>query len=118
MGRLITFVARLVQDTWSPSLAHGIGINEGTALLVEPTGEASITGWTTESSAYFLTGGVPEDCQPLLPLHYSPIDVYKVTANQTNIFNFATWEPIGNPGLAYTISAVDGNLTSSNGNIY
>jgi len=118
MGRLITFVARLVKDVWSPDKAFGIGINEGTALLIEPTGEVSISGWYTDSSAYFLTGGVPKDCQPLLPLEYSPVDVYRVTANQTNIFNIINWQPIGDPGISYTISAMDGNLTSSNGNIY
>src|SRR5215212_5066105 len=50
MGRLITFLARIVQDGWTPT-AKGIGIDERTALAVEPSGRVTVFG---SGAAYFL----------------------------------------------------------------
>lgn len=50
MGRLITFMSRLDADglvqgtTVTPGKVRGIGINEQTALLVEPSGMATVVG--------------------------------------------------------------------------
>jgi len=116
MGRLVTFMARIVQDGWTTE-ARGIGINEKTALGVEPNGEVTVFGMCTGISAYFLsTPGSPEVCQPKTPLTYLDISVYKVT--ETGTFNLVTWQ--GNGGTAYTLSAVGGVLTSSqsDGTVY
>lgn len=113
MGRLVTFLARIVQDGWAPS-ARGIGIDEQTAIAVDAKGKATVLGF---GSAYFLqTPGLPEVCQPKTRLTYRNLTVYKVTPGNT--FNFGTWS--GSGGTAYTLSAENGVLTSTQagGGIY
>jgi len=111
MGRLIVFLARIIKDGWALE-ARGIGINEATALLVEPDGSAGVVG---RSAVYFLLADkMPEVCQSGVPLTFTNIPVYKITAG--GYFNLVTWQ--GSGGLAYSISAVSGNLSSSTGSIY
>jgi cyanophycinase len=106
MGRLVGFLARIVQDGWS-SEARGIGVDEQTALLVEADGTASAIGM---GGVYFLqTPGLPEVCQPATPLTYQNIDVYRIFAGGT--FNLASWT--GSGGLAYQVSATNGSLSST-----
>jgi cyanophycinase len=111
MGRLVTFLARLLQDGWT-SQACGIGVDEMTAVCMEASGVCSIKG---SGTAYFLrTPGMPEYCVSGQPLTFSAIPTYKV--DSSGAFNIATWT--GSGGTAYTLSASAGALTSSNGNIY
>jgi cyanophycinase len=113
MGRLVTFLARIVQDGWASS-AKGLGIDEQTAIAVDERGRATVLGF---GSAYFLqTPGMPEVCQAKTPLTYRNLSVYRVSGSAT--FNFATWS--GNGGTAYTISAENGVLTSTqaDGSVY
>jgi len=116
MGRLVTFLARIVQDGWATG-ARGIGVNEKTALGVEPDGEVTLFGLTNSSSAYFLsTPGPPQVCEKGVPLTYLDVTVYRIVAGES--FNLATWHGVG--GTEYTISAVDGVLTSTQpgGSVY
>lgn len=111
MGRLVVFLARIVQDGWSEQ-ARGIGIDEKTALGVELDGEVTMFSLckTNGGVAYMLsTPGMPEVCEERTPLTYLDIDVYKITDSST--FNLATWTGTG--GTAYELSAVDGVLTST-----
>jgi cyanophycinase len=111
MGRLVTFLARLLQDGWT-SLANGIGVDEQTAVCMEASGACTIKG---NGVAYFLrTPGMPQYCVSGQPLTFTGIPTYKVASNGT--FNIATWTGTG--GMAYTLSANAGALTSSNGSIY
>lgn len=113
MGRLVTFLARLVQDGWTTQ-AKGLGIDEETAVVVDENGNASLFG---NGSAYFLlTSGAPEACQVKTELVYRNISVYRVNGNAT--FNFNTWS--GSGGTAYTITAEGGVVTSTQagGSIY
>ncbi len=113
MGRLITFLARIIQDGNAPQVS-AIATNENTAFLMEPDGSGKITG---TGAAYFLrTPGPPEVCKPNTPLTFHNISVYRVHAGDT--FNIATWRGTG--GTAYTISAVNGVLQSTQpgGGIY
>lgn len=113
MGRLVGFLARIVQDGWSPE-AKGIGIDERTAIMVEPNGAAVLRG---SGAAYFLrTPGRPEVCASRTPLTYRNVSVYRVTGTAT--FNLATWT--GSGGSAYSLSAVSGALSSTQpgGSIY
>ena len=113
MGRLVTFLARIVKDGWAPA-AKGIGIDEMTALAVEANGNAMVLG---SGSAYFLsTPGTPEVCQAKKALTYRKVSVYRVSGSAT--FNFAKWT--GNGGTAYTLTAENGVLTSTQagGGIY
>jgi cyanophycinase len=116
MGRLVTFLARISQDGWAES-ARGIGVNEKTALGVEPDGEVTLFGLDDSSAAYFLsTLGPPQLCQAKTPLTYLDVSVYRVTA--TASFNLVTWQGVG--VTAYTLSAESGTLISTqpNGSVY
>jgi len=118
MGRLVVFLARIVQDGWADQ-ARGIGIDEKTALGVEPNGDVTMFSLckTSGGAAYFLsTPGMPEVCEERTPLTYLDMSVYKITDSST--FNLATWTGTG--GTTYYLSAVDGVLTSTQpgGEIY
>ena len=113
MGRLATFLARIVNDGWATQ-ARGLGIDEETAVVVEADGSASILG---NGAAYFLqTPGMPEVCLPRTNLTYRNISVYRISGSGT--FNFATWT--GNGGVGYSITAENGSVTSTqpSGSIY
>ena len=113
MGRLLTFLARIVQDGWASS-AKGIGIDEMTALAVDSTGKAMVFG---SGAAYFLSApGTPEVCQPKTALTYHNISVYRVAGAAT--FNFSRWT--GSGGTAYTLNVDAGVVTSTQtgGGIY
>jgi cyanophycinase len=106
MGRLVAFLARILQDGWA-SEANGIGIDRSTALIVEPGGKVTRVG---AGPAYFLrTPGPPQECTAGHPLRFEGVSVYKLTGAAS--FNLATWQ--GDGGLAYTVSAADGHLTST-----
>ncbi|MCJ7490511.1 MAG: peptidase, partial [Thermoplasmata archaeon] len=99
--------------------ARGIGIDEKTALGVEPNGDVTMFSLckTSGGAAYFLsTPGMPKVCEERTPLTYLDISVYKITDSST--FNLATWTGTG--GTTYSLSAVDGVLTSTQpgGEIY
>ncbi len=107
MGRLIAFLARISQDGWTPA-PYSIGIDEKTAVLMEKNGNAIVTG---KGAVYFLHApGPPEQCRPNTPLTYRGISVYRVRAGMGR-FDIATWT--GSGGTAYTLSAIDGVVTSS-----
>jgi cyanophycinase len=113
MGRSLAFLARIVNNGWS-SQPRGIGIDEETALLVLPTGSASIVGIGT---AYFLQApGPAQVLADKTPLTYLNIGVYKVP--QGGAFNFTSWSGTG--GVAYTLNVNNGALTSTQagGSIY
>jgi len=118
MGRLVTFLARIVQDGWATE-ARGIGIDEETALGVDPDGTVTLFGACKDGTAvaYFLrTNGEPDSCEPKTPLTYKGISVFKMTIGAK--FNLATWQ--GDYGTSYSLSAVEGVLasTQSDGSIY
>jgi cyanophycinase len=113
MGRLVTFLARIVKDGWV-STAKGVGIDEMTAIAVEANGTASVLG---SGAAYFLrTPGAPEVCVAKKALTYHNVSVYRVSGPAT--FNFSTWS--GSGGTSYTLNADNGILTSTQagGGIY
>ncbi len=110
MGRLVVFLARIVKDGWA-SQAKGIGVDEGTALLVEPDGTVSASG---SGAAYFvLADRVPDVCAAGIPLTFAGLQVHKVRTGGS--FNILQWQGAGPP---YTVSAAAGALSSSTGSIY
>jgi len=118
MGRLVTFMARIVQDGWA-SVAMGIGIDEKVALAVDEYGDVTLFDACNDGTgaAYFLmTTHAPEVCQPKTPLTFTGISVFKMT--MTSEFDLASWTGAG--GVEYTLSAVDGVLASTQpgGSIY
>jgi cyanophycinase len=114
MGRLITFMARIVNDGWSGSV-HGVGVDVETALLIEG-GNATRVG---AGSAYFLrTVGLPEVCKPKTPLTYRNVTTQRLSASGT--FDMRNWANYDGSTVNYSISAVNGVLSSTQpgGSIY
>jgi cyanophycinase-like exopeptidase len=113
MGRSLVFLARIVNNGWATQ-PRGIGIDEETALLVLPTGAATMVG---TGAAYFLQApGPAQVLADRTPLTYLNIGVYKLPQGGT--FNFSTWTGTG--GVAYTLNVNNGSVTSTQagGNIY
>lgn len=113
LGRSLVFLARIVNNGWATQ-PRGIGIDEETALLVLPTGAASMVG---VGAAYFLQApGPAQVLADKTPMTYLNIGVYKVPQGGT--FNLATWTGTG--GVAYTLNVNNGSLTSTQagGSIY
>jgi cyanophycinase-like exopeptidase len=113
MGRSLVFLARIVNNGWAAQ-PRGIGIDERTALLVLPTGAATMVG---SGAAYFLQApGPAQVLADRTPMTYLNIGVYKLPQGGT--FNFSTWTGTG--GVAYTLNVNNGSVTSTQagGNIY
>lgn len=113
MGRAIAFLARVIKDGWA-SEAKGIAVDEQTALVVDSSGQATLMG---SGHAYMLrTPGPPQVCQSRSPLTFLNISVYRLAAGNT--FNLNSWT--GSGGVAYTVSAQAGVLSSTQpgGGIY
>lgn len=109
MGRLVAFLARIVRDGWAQE-ARGIGIDEKTAVVIEPNGLASIRG---SGAAYFLrTPGKPEKCDEKNALTYRNLSVYKLVSPAT--FNISTWT--GSGGTPYRLTSEAGILSSTGQN--
>ena len=106
-GRLLTFMARALQDGWVDQV-RAIGIDERTAVAVEPDGWSAVLG---AGAAYFYrTTQAPSNCEAGKPLSFPGITVVKATADNTT-FNLASWT--GNGGISYTLSVVDGVVKST-----
>jgi len=113
MGRSLVFLARIVNNGWAAQ-PRTIGIDEETALLVLPTGAATMVG---VGAAYFLQApGPAQVLADKTPLTYLNIGVYKVPQGGT--FNLSSWTGTG--GVAYTLNVNNGSVTSTQagGNIY
>lgn len=116
MGRLVAFMARISKDGWT-ALPKGIGIDEQTAVLVDPSGAGRIVGQSAAGTAYFLAATqAPSTCLSGTPLTYQNIAVYKAPVGAT--FNLATWSGAG--GSSYSLNVNNGVLTSTQtgGSIY
>jgi cyanophycinase len=112
MGRTLVFLSRIVQDGWSAQPKE-IAADEKTAVLVEPSGQASIVG---SSVVYFLrVTEAPATCQPKTPLTMHAVSVVRVPAGGS--FNLATW---AGKGETYSLSVEKGVVTSTQpgGSIY
>jgi len=107
MGRLVTFMARIVNAGWA-GMARGIGVDVETALLVE-NGKGSKVGL---GSVYFLQSvGQPQVCKPRTPLTYRNIDTQRLSGD--GAFDLTNWAGYGGATARYSISAVEGVLTST-----
>jgi cyanophycinase len=117
MGRTVAFLARLVKDGWTTE-GRAIAADRETSVLVEPaSGDVEVLSTPAHPTpyVYFLrTPGPPEVCSPNTPLTYRNIAVYRIAPGGT--FNLGTWQ--GNGGISYTLSAENGVLTSSRGEVY
>jgi cyanophycinase len=104
MGRSIAFMSRIIQDGWASSV-HGIGIDETTAVLLEPSGHAKVMG---KGSAYFMTLDHPaEVCAYKKPLTVRRVRILKVKAGKDATFDFNSWS---SPGAVGSVAAVDAGV--------
>jgi cyanophycinase len=117
IGRTIAFLARLVHDGFSAA-PRAIAADRETALHVDPTdGTVEVLATPTHETpyAYFLSApGPAEVCVPGTPLTYRNVPVYRIGPGGK--FDLDTWKGAG--GIAYTLTAEAGVLSSSRGSIY
>jgi len=117
MGRTVAFLARLVRDGWTTQSRAITADREGALHLNPVDGTAEVFAPATHPTpfVYFLrTNGPPEVCSPGTPLTHTNILVYRIGPGGT--FDVDSWA--GTQGIAYTLSATAGVLTSSNGSVY
>ena len=106
MGRLLVFLARLNESEDKEPGIRGIGVDERSAVLVEPDGRAHVIGY---GPAYFI------DCahangalQAGKPLSFGPFEIQKVGPGGN--FYFKSW---AGDGISYKLSIENGKLRSS-----
>lgn len=99
MGRLVTFMARLLQDGNATGAVHGVGIDEQTALLVDVNGETNVVG---DGTAYFASAAAPPSvCREKTPLSFGPLQMLRVAKGDA--FNMTAWKPL-HGGTGYALS--------------
>jgi cyanophycinase-like exopeptidase len=107
MGRLVTFLGRILQDGWAEK-ARAIGVDAKTALAVDAQGVGMLFG---EGAVYFLEAtGAPEVCHRGTPLTFSNVAVVRISGAGAR-FDLASWS--GPSSTAYRLSAVAGRLCST-----
>jgi cyanophycinase-like exopeptidase len=103
MGRLVVFLARILQDGWATP-ARAIAVEEGAAVLLEPDGEAKVIG---SGPSYFLEAkSPPEVCRRKTSLIFSAITVHRAPSGAS--FNVKDWKGPG--GDDYQLSAESGEI--------
>lgn len=106
MGRLLVFLARLLQDGWATH-ARAIAVEENAAVLLEPDGQAKIIG---EGPAYFMEVKTPPAvCQRKTELKLSGVAVHRAPSG--TMFNLKDWTATG--GDDYQLSAEAGKVKAS-----
>ncbi|MEQ1353427.1 MAG: hypothetical protein ABLT11_05375, partial [Candidatus Acidiferrum sp.] len=106
LGRLLVFMARILQDGWANQV-RAIAVDENASVLLEPDSSASVVG---AGAAYFLEAKKPpEVCRRKIPLRFSGISVHRAPASSS--FNVKTWK--GESGDNYELSVMDGQVKAS-----
>jgi len=115
MGRMLAFTARILKDQMYAtagaqiSLVRAIGIDEHTALLMEPTtGDAITVGFGT---AYACSAShVPEVCEAKTALTFSDIRCMRLDAAKRDSYSFALNT---GSGVSYTNTISNGVLSAN-----
>ena len=109
MGRLLVFLARLKEESAAVSGAkqiRGIGVEQGAAVLLEPSGEAKVVG---KGSAYFVDAGKATGVVAKgQAFAYGPFSVEKVEPGHS--FNVKSWS---GDATTYSLSVKDGAIQST-----
>jgi cyanophycinase len=106
LGRLLVFMARTIADGWTDEVC-GIGIDEETAVLLEPNGVATIVG---SGAAWFFRMARDDvvSCRRGEPLTTDPIEAIAVRTGET--FDQLSWA--GN-GDRSSVAASDGSVRTN-----
>lgn len=110
MGRMLTFLARDLQDNKSLALSRAVGVDEHTALLLDvTTGDVSAVGVGT---AYVCTSDhKPEICKDGTPLTFHDIACTRLSGKVNDAYSFATFTAPKGSGVDYVNSVTAGKLT-------
>ncbi|HVO59929.1 MAG TPA: hypothetical protein VMT53_03285, partial [Terriglobales bacterium] len=107
MGRSLTFLARIVQDGWSPD-PREIAVDESSAVLVEQDGKSQIVG--KGKGAYLISvNHKPTTCRANTPLTLENVAVYNAASGTT--FDLKSWT--GSGGKSYSLRVIKGSVTST-----
>ncbi|HWG38630.1 MAG TPA: cyanophycinase [Terriglobales bacterium] len=112
LGRLLVFLARILQDN-PAARVHGIGVDQHTALLVEPSGAARAAG---TGAVYLFSADHPATlCRAGAALEFHGIAVRRLRAGDH--FDLHAW---AGSGTAYTLDVSTGTVRSTQpgGDIY
>lgn len=100
MGRLLAFAARVLEDGMSTDFL-GIGVDEGTAMVIGPDGVGVVHG---SSNVYVgHAQELPVVCEPGQNLEFGPLLVYRLAAGDT-----ATWPGGYSDVPGYQVIAIGG----------
>lgn len=111
MGRLLVFLSRLNADGGTPAPPNapkirGIGVEERTAVLLEPNGNAHVVGY---GAAYFIDADHGSGAMQMhKPLSFGPFTVQKVMPGSD--FYIKSW---AGDGITYKLSVENGKIRSS-----
>jgi cyanophycinase len=106
MGRLLVFLARILEDGWAQKV-RAIAVEEDVAVLLEPDGSAAVVGG---GPAYFMeAANRPAICKRKTPLTMGSISVHRAPAGAH--FNVQTWS--GTQGDDYMLSVDAGRVVVS-----
>src|SRR5271154_4860975 len=106
MGRLLVFLARILQDGWAAQV-RAIAVDQDAALLLEADGQAKIIG---TGAAYFLeAANAPTICKRKTPLTIGAISVHRAPKGAQ--FNIQKWSGTG--GEDYTLKVNAGQVEVS-----
>jgi cyanophycinase len=105
LGRLLVFMARIL-DSGALETVRGIGVDERTAVLLNPDGRAKVVG---AGAVYFLrASGKPAVCKKGVPLTFDGVAARELRANSN--FDLRAWD---GDGIRYTLSVHSGVIQSS-----
>ena len=109
MGRLLVFMARILQDGWA-NRVRAIAVDENAAVLLEPDGKSVVAG----GPAYFLEAKrAPEVCRHKEFLRFSDVTAHRAGAGAK--FDIAKW--VGD-GDDYMLRTQGGKITAQGSQIH
>lgn len=111
MGRLAAFLARQHEDgavLRRPPEALGLGVDEGTALVIDPAGVGRLLRQGDRGSVHILRAGPADTARAGSPLVYRSIAVLRLERPEEDQFDFRTWT---GTGARFTLS-IDGASSS------
>lgn len=112
LGRLITFMARILNDDWASEI-RAVGLDEEVALAIEANGEAHV--FADEGSAYLLESlKRPEVCEAGRPLTLPEVLVRKMSRGSQ--FNFKRWPDFVDG--SYKLTVRSGKISADGRPIY
>jgi cyanophycinase len=104
LGRLLVFMARILNDGWS-SRVRAIAVEENAAVLLEPDGTANVVG----GPAYFYeVSRNPEVCKHKTPLTLKNVLVHLAPAGTS--FDIKNWT--AEKGENYTLNVENGKISA------